>query len=112
MEEFRRKEALEEIGQDEESLAGLCAAKDGQDDAIAPAVDPVMMEEGERERKLSPRSKEEEEEVKEQDEDQGEGEIKDREKKTKLRGLAVPNELKLYVGRFFLERNEILYLAG
>jgi hypothetical protein len=111
MEEFRRKEALEEIGQDEESLAGLCAAKDGQDDATAPSVDPVM-EEGERERKLSPRNKEEEEEVKEQDEDQGEGEIKDREKKTKLRGLAVPNELKLYVGRFFLERNEILYLAG
>jgi len=100
MEEFRRKEALEDIGQDEESLAGLCAAKDGQDDATAPAVDPVMMEEGERERKLSPRNKEEEE-VKEQDEDQGEGEIKDREKKTKLRGLAVPNELKLYVGRFF-----------
>ena len=87
IEEFRRKEALEDIVQDDESLTALCAAKDGQDDPTAHAVGPIN--EAERERKLSPRKEEEEEgdkEVKEQDE--GEGEFKDREGKEKKRNFA------------------------
>ena len=86
IEEFRRKESLEDIVQDDESLTALCAAKDGQDDATAHAVGPIT--EAERERKLSPRNEEEEEgeEVKEQD--KGEGEIKDRKGKEKKRKIA------------------------